>query len=45
MAGHVDGACWCEALEKNHLRRVAPHPEEQLLRATPCGSSGPVQRR
>jgi hypothetical protein len=29
----VDAAYWCEAPEKNHLRWVMPHPEEQLLDA------------
>ncbi|NSC22623.1 SEC-C domain-containing protein [Streptomyces albus subsp. chlorinus] len=32
LAG-VEGAYWCEAPEKNHLRWVMPHPEEQLLDA------------
>ncbi|WP_442810131.1 DUF5926 family protein, partial [Streptomyces sp. W16] len=27
----VDAAYWCETPDKNHLRRVMPHPEEQLL--------------
>ncbi|MEU2155462.1 DUF5926 family protein [Streptomyces sp. NPDC019396] len=27
----VDAAYWCETPEKNHLRWVMPHPEEQLL--------------
>ncbi|MEV7288243.1 DUF5926 family protein [Streptomyces sp. NPDC093252] len=29
----VDAAYWCEAPDKNHLRWVMPHPEEQLLDA------------
>ncbi|MBM7167298.1 SEC-C domain-containing protein [Streptomyces sp. G44] len=29
----VDSAYWCETPEKNHLRWVMPHPEEQLLDA------------
>jgi hypothetical protein len=29
----VDAAYWCETPEKNHLRWVMPHPEEQLLDA------------
>lgn len=29
----VDCAYWCETPEKNHLRWVMPHPEEQLLDA------------
>ncbi|MBO8195691.1 SEC-C domain-containing protein [Streptomyces oryzae] len=29
----VEGAYWCEAPEKNHLRWVMTHPEEQLLDA------------
>ncbi|MFB7993462.1 DUF5926 family protein [Streptomyces sp. NPDC056002] len=29
----VDGAYWCETPDKNHLRWVMPHPEEQLLDA------------
>jgi hypothetical protein len=29
----VDAAYWCETPEKNHLRWVMPHPEEQLLNA------------
>ncbi|MER7196471.1 topoisomerase II [Streptomyces sp. CB01635] len=29
----VEGAYWCETPEKNHLRWVMPHPEEQLLDA------------
>ena len=32
LAG-VDAAYWCETPEKNHLRWVMPHPEEQLLDA------------
>ncbi|NGO73001.1 DUF5926 family protein [Streptomyces boncukensis] len=32
LAG-VDGAYWCDAGEKNHLRWVMTHPEEQLLDA------------
>ncbi|MEU6220547.1 DUF5926 family protein [Streptomyces sp. NPDC047022] len=31
--GSVDAAYWCETPEKNHLRWVMPHPEEQLLDA------------
>ncbi len=29
----LEGAYWCEAPEKNHLRWVTAHPEEQLLDA------------
>ncbi|GGU27092.1 DUF5926 family protein [Streptomyces lavendofoliae] len=29
----TDAAYWCETPEKNHLRWVMPHPEEQLLDA------------
>lgn len=29
----VEGAYWCATPEKNHLRWVMPHPEEQLLDA------------
>jgi hypothetical protein len=29
----VDAAYWCETPDKNHLRWVMPHPEEQLLDA------------
>lgn len=29
----LEGAYWCEAPEKNHLRWVTSHPEEQLLDA------------
>ncbi|MCX4665881.1 SEC-C domain-containing protein [Streptomyces sp. NBC_01381] len=29
----VESAYWCETPEKNHLRWVMPHPEEQLLDA------------
>jgi hypothetical protein len=29
----VEGAYWCETPDKNHLRWVMPHPEEQLLDA------------
>ncbi|MBN0043215.1 SEC-C domain-containing protein [Streptomyces actuosus] len=29
----VDSAYWCRTPEKNHLRWVMPHPEEQLLDA------------
>ncbi|MFF3542540.1 DUF5926 family protein [Streptomyces platensis] len=29
----LEGAYWCEAPEKNHLRWVTGHPEEQLLDA------------
>ncbi|MFD7439808.1 DUF5926 family protein [Streptomyces sp. NPDC059909] len=29
----VDAAYWCETPEKNHLRWVMPHPEEELLDA------------
>ncbi|MFF8843560.1 DUF5926 family protein [Streptomyces sp. NPDC015127] len=29
----VEAAYWCETPEKNHLRWVMPHPEEQLLDA------------
>ncbi len=29
----VDAAYWCETPEKNHLRWVMPHPEEDLLDA------------
>jgi Family of unknown function (DUF5926)/SEC-C motif len=29
----VDAAYWCRTPEKNHLRWVMPHPEEQLLDA------------
>jgi hypothetical protein len=29
----LDAAYWCETPEKNHLRWVMPHPEEQLLDA------------
>ncbi|MGW0087163.1 DUF5926 family protein [Streptomyces sp. NPDC003393] len=29
----VDAAYWCQTPEKNHLRWVMPHPEEQLLDA------------
>lgn len=29
----ADAAYWCETPEKNHLRWVMPHPEEQLLDA------------
>lgn len=29
----VDAAYWCSMREKNHLRWVMPHPEEQLLDA------------
>ena len=29
----VDGAYWCETPDKNHLRWVMPHAEEQLLDA------------
>lgn len=29
----VDGAYWCEVPEKNHLRWVMTHPEEELLDA------------
>ncbi|UUN27932.1 SEC-C domain-containing protein [Streptomyces sp. FIT100] len=29
----VDAAYWCETPEKNHLRWVMPHPEENLLDA------------
>ncbi|RFC73448.1 DUF5926 family protein [Streptomyces sp. AcE210] len=29
----VDSAYWCETPDKNHLRWVMPHPEEQLLDA------------
>ncbi len=29
----VDASYWCETPEKNHLRWVMPHPEEQLLDA------------
>jgi hypothetical protein len=29
----VEAAYWCETPEKNHLRWVMPHPEEQLLNA------------
>ncbi|MFE5738977.1 DUF5926 family protein [Streptomyces celluloflavus] len=29
----LEGAYWCEAPEKNHLRWVTPYPEEQLLDA------------
>jgi hypothetical protein len=29
----IDAAYWCETPEKNHLRWVMPHPEEQLLDA------------
>ncbi|MDT0342041.1 DUF5926 family protein [Streptomyces litchfieldiae] len=29
----VDAAYWCKTPEKNHLRWVMPHPEEQLLDA------------
>ena len=29
----VDAAYWCATPEKNHLRWVMPHPEEQLLDA------------
>lgn len=32
LAG-VEGAYWCEAPEKNHLRWVMTHPEEELLDA------------
>ncbi len=32
LAG-VESAYWCETPEKNHLRWVMPHPEEQLLDA------------
>ncbi|MDN3296891.1 DUF5926 family protein [Streptomyces ficellus] len=32
LAG-VEAAYWCETPEKNHLRWVMPHPEEQLLDA------------
>ncbi|MEV7136753.1 DUF5926 family protein [Streptomyces tauricus] len=32
LAG-VDAAYWCETPDKNHLRWVMPHPEEQLLDA------------
>lgn len=32
LAG-VDAAYWCETPEKNHLRWVMPHPEEELLDA------------
>ncbi|MET3982389.1 DUF5926 family protein [Streptomyces sp. PvR034] len=39
----VDAAYWCETPEKNHLRWVMPHPEEQLLdalaRLTAAGES------
>ncbi|MFI5984183.1 DUF5926 family protein [Streptomyces sp. NPDC051555] len=39
----VDAAYWCETPEKNHLRWVMPHPEEQLLdalaRLTAAGGS------
>ncbi|MFC7306038.1 DUF5926 family protein [Streptomyces monticola] len=31
--GGVDAAYWCETPEKNHLRWVMPHAEEQLLDA------------
>ncbi|WP_406338799.1 SEC-C domain-containing protein [Streptomyces sp. NBC_01620] len=33
MLSGVDAAYWCETPEKNHLRWVMPHPEEQLLDA------------
>ncbi|MEU1608081.1 DUF5926 family protein [Micromonospora matsumotoense] len=33
MLTGVDAAYWCETPEKNHLRWVMPHPEEQLLDA------------
>ncbi|MFI2618869.1 DUF5926 family protein [Streptomyces sp. NPDC018584] len=40
----VDAAYWCETPEKNHLRWVMPHPEEQLLdalaRLHAAGTSG-----
>ncbi|MGW0736321.1 DUF5926 family protein [Streptomyces sp. NPDC002851] len=43
LAG-VDAAYWCETPEKNHLRWVMPHPEEQLLdalaRLHAAGTSG-----
>lgn len=29
----LEGAYWCEAPDKNHLRWVTGHPEEQLLDA------------
>lgn len=29
----VEAAYWCETAEKNHLRWVMPHPEDQLLDA------------
>ncbi|UGY95130.1 DUF5926 family protein [Streptomyces gobiensis] len=29
----VEAAYWCETPEKNHLRWVMPHPEDQLLNA------------
>ncbi|MCM2578570.1 DUF5926 family protein [Streptomyces meridianus] len=31
--GSVESAYWCETPEKNHLRWVMPHPEEELLDA------------